>query len=1365
MNIDWDVVRKNIKFLVALYRPSLAKALSVPLLLAGVGILNTPLWLDILNWLLSNQKFFPEYSGPISTPMFITGWVLIGLSIFIYFIEVWLQIKSMRQESEKKLLETVKNHPKQTADLIVDQMRGAGFTAQHLQDERIEKLAHEITLLRFFGSFPKEEKSIALAESIIDGELSGGTPQVKARALALIARYLCVGERAQLAKKWLSCSKKLCQTEEAAIAQAFIDAIELNRVDAASGLLAGGASNYSAFFMIKKIVEGNDAALLWLESAGLSSQDLDNDGKVFLVSTLLIEHQWEKALDSAQAIGDASFYISPALAQISAFAFLVNAIKAVELRESVLAFIPLAADKFPLADDSESTALRNRAVELFKYCSGQARHLGAEDVANISDKYVLWLQLRNSETHEQAISELESYFVSYTQKTLENLSLAFAFGIEIDFDAIEKEVNRQTALSPENDATLGLARFVLAQVQQPISAAVDYINRHRTQMEAAVNSIAISMLEIEALAKSGLVDDAQQLLQKVGNSGASDADVRKLQNIIESVKGADPVALAISQYQQSEDTSDLAHLVNLLERTNRGSKYYSYCRDLFYRTGQETDAIRVCNAACLLGRFAELHQFLLDKIDLVKRSERLQAHWAWSLFRKGDLIGAHEQIVRLKQYKSQQTDLKTLEINLAIFGGDWESLSIFVEDCWNNRDELKANDLLQAAQLAKAISPRRARQILDFCTGKYMDDPQVLASSYFIATTMGTEDNQETSAWLNKAIDLSNDNGPLRRASFEDLREMVSEAREKNERVYKAYLDGDAPIFTVAELLNKTMSDFYLIQPFENKKAKDIRRKNVIPLFHGVRLDQVIVGNTIVVDASSALVMENIGILTHLFDCFEKIVIPHSFMRWLFEEKQKVAFHQPSQIEKAKYFERLVTDGKISVFHPKKINNPELALDVGEELAFMLEEVRENPANESQSVVVCSYPVYKAGGTFREVEADLSLFHHSLTSCSQLIKKLKDLAVITEFQCVKALNYLSQHEKEWPVDLEVVSGARLFLDSLSITYLITVDMLDRLSEAGFEVYVFKGERDRYRTLINYGSVVEQADSKIESIRKLFFNGLTSGKVTLAEIPLKKDQIAASENNYAKPTEELFEALKICDAALIDDRFMNKHRNIAFDERTVPIYTSLDFIETLHHKGLISKAQKLEFRTLLREFGLEIVSISSEELEYHLNHSVMSDGEFKPTKQLRMIRENLFLIRISGLVQLPRDAQWLHETMKTIAKAIKTQWTADISPELSRASSCWLYELMGYREWAQAHKIRGDEGMAYLGEVIKVNSVLIPPESLSDEQKKGYKAWLDEFVLGPLKDNDPWSFKTVIDSMKSEVKSIAQKSILEEEVYD
>lgn len=1350
-----EAIRDVLDFLKTHWNPSLAKYIIWPSMTVGLASLSVPLWVSVANWILVHQNFLPDFKLPLEQPNYPLGASLVGLSFLVYFLDVWLKKNSTLPNQINEL-------PLQVANEIATRMKSAGFTAQHLQDEKIEELAREITLLRFFGSFPKEEKATALAESIIDGELSGGTPQEKARALALLARYLCVGEKVEQAKICLTTAKKLYPTEEAKIAQAFIEAIGSNNVDAASDLLKlGSASSYAAFFMIKKTVDGANAALVWFKSSGLGVQELDNDGKVALVSALVSEHKWEKALNIVEAIDDESLSMSPALAQLSAITLLANAIKVVELRESILTYIPFAADRFPLADDSESIVLRNRAVELFKVCSVQARHLGAEDAANLADNYVLWLELRNSETHEQAKIELQSYFVSYTQKTLEYLPLAFAFGISIDYESIEKEVNRQTALGHDDNPILGLSRFVLAQTKKSFPAVVEYIANHRNQMERSVNPIAVGMLEIEALAKSGLVDDAKLLLERM--EGAPDAEVRNLENIIEAAKGEDPIALAISQYQQSKATNDLSHLVNLLEREKLGDKYYSYSRELFDRTGQEFDAIRACNAASSLGKFSELHRFLSDRVDVVNRSEILQAHWAWSLFRQGDLSGAYEQIALLRQSKSQQSDLKALEINLSIFGGDWEALSVFVEDSWNSREELKADGLLQAAQLAKAVSPSRARQIIEFCTGKYPEDPQVLAASYFTATTMGWEDNQKTSEWLNKAIALSNDSGPLHRASLEDLKEMMSEAREKNEKVYKAYIDGDAPVFTVAELLNRTMSDFYLVQPQENKSAKDIRRKNLVPIFYGARSDQIIDRKMIAIDTSSALVMDSIGQLHHLFDCFERIVIPHSFMRWLFEEKQKVAFHQPSQIEKAKYFERLVYDGRISVFHPKAINNPGLALDVGDELAFMLEEAHSDSMNGSQSLVVCSYPVYKVGGSFREVEVDLSLYDHSLISCTQLIKKLESLAVITEAQCGKAINYLRQHEKEWPTDFEIARGARLFLDSLSITYLMAVEMLDKLSEAGFEVYVFKGERDRYRSLMNYDSIIEQTDSKIENIRKLFSNGLASGKVILAKMPLNREQVSDSKYNYAVTTEELFESLKICDAVLIDDRFMNRHRNIKIDERTVPIFTTLDFIDTLHHKELISKEQKLDARSSLRELGFEFVSISAEELEYHLNHSAMAGGEFNPTKQLRLIRENLLLIRISGLVQLPRDAQWLEETMKTIAQAIRTQWSADIPLELSRARSCWLYELMGYREWAQAHQIRDDGGMAHFGEVLKVSSILMAPKSLSIEKKAEYEAWLDEFVLEPLKDFDPSSFKNLIGSMKQHVKSISQQATLEEEL--
>ncbi|MTI64570.1 hypothetical protein [Methylophaga sp.] len=658
-----EAIRDVLDFLKTHWKPSLAKYIIWPSMTVGLASLSVPLWIDIANWILVHQNFLPDYKFPLAQPNYPLGASLIALCVLVYFLDVWLKKNS-------KLPNQLSELPSQVAIEITTRMKSAGFTAQHLQDEKIEKLSHEITLLRFFGSFPKEDKATALAESIINGELSGGAPQAKARALALLARYLCVGERGEQAENWLSISKKLCPTDEAEIAQAFIDAVGANNVDVAAGLLkVSSPSSYAAFFMIKRTVEGSKAALGWFEMAELSAQSLDNDGKVALVSALLSEHQWEKALDIVETLSNESFSMSPALAQLSAFTYLVNAIKAVELRESVLTNIPFASDLFPLADDSESIALRNRSVELFKICSGLARHIGAEDVANIADKYVLWLELRNSETHELAKVELQSYFVSYTQKTLEYLPLAFAFGIDIDFESIEKEVNRQTALSRENNSILGLARFVLAQTKKPASAVVEYIVRHRAQMERAVNSIAIKMLEIEALARSGLVDDAERLLQKMGGSGAPDAEVRNLQNIIESAKGKDPVALAISQYQQSKATNDLSHLVILLERENLGDRYYSYCKELFDRTGQESDAIRVCNAASSLGKFSELHQFLSDKKDLVKRSEGLQAHWAWSLFRKGDLSGAHEQVALLKQSKSQQPDLKALEINLSIFGG------------------------------------------------------------------------------------------------------------------------------------------------------------------------------------------------------------------------------------------------------------------------------------------------------------------------------------------------------------------------------------------------------------------------------------------------------------------------------------------------------------------------------------------------------------------------------------------------------------------------------------------------------------------------------------------------------------------------
>lgn len=161
------------------------------------GRLSVPLWVDVVNWILVHQNFLPDYKLPLAQPNYPLGASLIGLSVLVYFLDVWLKKNSTLPNQLNEL-------PSQVANEITTRMKSAGLTAQHLQDEKIEELAREITLLRFFGSFPKEEKATSLAESIIDGELSGGTSQAKARALALLARYLCVGEKVEQAENLLN---------------------------------------------------------------------------------------------------------------------------------------------------------------------------------------------------------------------------------------------------------------------------------------------------------------------------------------------------------------------------------------------------------------------------------------------------------------------------------------------------------------------------------------------------------------------------------------------------------------------------------------------------------------------------------------------------------------------------------------------------------------------------------------------------------------------------------------------------------------------------------------------------------------------------------------------------------------------------------------------------------------------------------------------------------------------------------------------------------------------------------------------------------------------------------------------------------
>jgi len=325
---------------------------------------------------------------------------------------------------------------------------------------------------------------------------------------------------------------------------------------------------------------------------------------------------------------------------------------------------------------------------------------------------------------------------------------------------------------------------------------------------------------------------------------------------------------------------------------------------------------------------------------------------------------------------------------------------------------------------------------------------------------------------------------------------------------------------------------------------------------------------------------------------------------------------------------------------------------------------------------------------------------------------------------------------------------------------MAIGMLDKFKNTKLSVIVHKSEFENFKKLRNFDSTIREADIKIEEIRNKFIAGIQSGKVAFSSMQISILGTEKNRDETVKPIEEFFQTLSVSDAALVDDRFMNKHSNITIDDKSIPIYTSLDFIDTLYDNKVITKDKKFACRAKLREAGFGLVPISIDELNHHLAKSSIVDGILRPTKELKLIKENLSLLKINRLIKLPRDADWLHNLLQNLASALKLQWTFDISTDIRCARSNWLYGLLDFRGWSHCMDIRSEDGMAYIGEIIRANALLIAPEGLIQEVKNQYNEWLEDRVLSPLNNSDMVSYVDLVESIKYRVEAIASEDLLE-----
>ena len=1114
----------------------------------------------------------------------------------------------------------------------------------------------------------------------------------------------------------------------------------------------------SAALMLIANHDSPQEAIDWLKTVRIDATDLDPDGKRFLLGCQLELADWEAAQKSLDAVTDDDLRAAPVLHHMVAITHLLKAVPA-ELRAIVRDQPPFEAAEFPLDSGSAGIEARRLAHRSFIDAAEAARQLGCPLAERIDDEYALWLELTDPDKCAEGRMRLESKLRG-PKIDLCLVRFGLQFGIELDNKLVEQEIERQIALNGEITFDAALARFALAFKQKTPEDDVNYIIRYHNELAGHIDKKMILSLQIELFSQIGQLDKANECLGILLEEGLSETEESRLRIIISRAEGTDPVEALKEQFQKTGSLSDLGILVDELEARNDWSGICEYGKILFDRIHERRDAERLAIALHNTQERERLVEFLELNKTLLPKSNQLRLIHCWSLYHEGKLLEARSELAKLGDDWDNE-NYRTLQIDLAVSIGDWNSLSVFIAKECNEKDKRNAKELITAARLALHLgSIPHAKDLIFAAAERGKDDANVLGSAYFLAASAGLEDDPEVAQWIQKATVLSGEDGPLQMMTLSDLLDKKPEWDRQASEIWEMLIRNELPMFLAAQSLNKSLSDLMLFPALANPSESDPRCRGIIPAYSGQRQSLSFdTDRQIGIDATALLTLSFLDLLDETLDAFDTVHIPHSTLGWLFDEKKRVAFHQPSRIRDAAQISRLLTNGVLEKLSPSTVPNSDLSAQVGEELAlFIAEATTERREDDSQHIIVQPSPVHLIGSLMEE-EADLTAYATVLSSCQSIVDKLQKGRIMANEER-KARAYLQFHEKPWPNQPEIADGATLYLDDLAINHFLHIGILEKLRDAGFRLIISSTKESETNQLLSYENTSSKSKDTIERIRSAVNSRIESKKIKASRLTNADPSTDRSISEH--PTAGVFSLTKDCNAIVTDDRFLNQHANFGAGDSFVPIFSTLDLIDMLVSTGSKTNEERMEYRTRLRQAGYIFVPVSEDELAHHLKTSTVEDDKIVETAELKAIRENLLCVRMRTWLQLPKEAPWLNTSLIAFIRVMKSLWKAGADFSSVRVRSNWIMNQIDVRGWAHCFDKESGDNIVKTGRGAYILLVLTPPDDVPQQVKGEYWSWVEEMVLTPIKEQYPDLYYWIVEEQRRLIARAADMDITDEE---
>lgn len=1202
---------------------------------------------------------------------------------------------------------------------------------------------------RFIAGFDSTEQAERLVGEIGQGgDLALASVSQKCFALAWCARILAANA-VQAARAALAQARLTGSSDEIIIAEAFIEGIgngnKANGLAHLAGLTTPEAKTASFMIGVAEMTPAD--ALQWLSDAGITMAMLDSDGRFAVLQRLFSAGNVERALSEATVLDESDYERTPVLLDLMAMLHLAAAVHP-ELRDSVFQQLPLGLDQVPL--NASADALEHRRLAQVYY--GRAKvafsELEQERAANLCADHELWLALKDNESDSAALRILENS-MSDPQHRLRRLPMAIAFGLKLDRKAIESELDREATRTGGKSANLAVARFAMARDHIDQREVAAYVDRYRDQLIFYFTPLWIKAFEAEALAKSGQIEKAKAALDELRIWEAPSGMLEGLGRLIDEAAGKDPVEAAERQFLKGDRRfADLLNLFRIVRSAQLWPKVAIYGRELFKETNELAHGIACAEGLYQTGQYSELFDLAKDSVALAA-SPTFKHIEAWAYFRLGDLPAA-KKLVKESIDGSTPESTRTLETNIAIASGDWNALTIQVEDQWNRRDELSAKDLVLAGQLAAHIGSTRERDLLTEAARRADGDPAILVACYNAAVSGGWDDSEETHKWFEVAVVNSGADGPVQRVDFRQLLDMAPDWNKRESDAWDALLKGRLPMHAAASLVNRSPMEMFWMTALANLSEPDPRKRGFVFAYSGNRPLYQVGARCAAFDVSALMTLAITGQLDNAFGLFESIRLPHRTMGWLLEQRHTVEFHQPSRVNDAEELRRLVDIGALIIFEPIEPADVRLETEFGDELAAMISAATFGAANSpGREFVVRSYPVHKPGSLMEEI-SNSSGYENVLVDCRAIVDSLKRLGHLTEAQENRANSFLSTQELDWPHDLpEIPRAATLYLDGLSVSHLQHLGLLGVLKSAGFKVYISAREIANSDALLRRRAFTGAIQKQIEDIRSKVLDGIQTGRVRLGpQTDFSEDE---SSPLNLHPSQGLF---KIADADVfvVDDRCFNQHSQIEVapsDRRA--IHTTLDLFEAIRGNETISEIEFAELLTKLRTAGFVLIPIFPTELAAAISRAAIKDGKLQETAELRSIREALLTVRMTDILQVPNEAHWLDWNLAVIVQAIHWQWTSEIPDEVARARSNWLVRLFDFRGWA--HRLEDIDTEERRASQIFLLSRRPP---VVQDVGRRHQLWFEQEVLSPIKEYEPRLYTRILAAARLAIETTAEQ---------